>query len=68
MQLASPPPEESYQQYHQLIGHLTLHLVTAEGVVGEHILNTYVQQKMLCALNVTVGAIIVYIVSLPQLQ
>ena len=34
MQLDSPLPEESYQQYHQLKGHLTLHLVTAKGVVG----------------------------------
>ena len=53
MQLDSPLPEESIQQYHQLKGHLTLHLVTAEGVVGEHILDTHVWQKMLCALNVT---------------
>ena len=53
MQLDRPLPEESYQQYHQLKGHLTLHLVTAEGVIGEHILNTHLWQKMLCALNVT---------------
>ena len=41
---------------------------TAEGVVGEHIFDTYVWQKMLCALNVTGEAIIVHSVSLPQLQ
>ena len=68
MQLTSPPPEESYQQYHQLKGHVTLHLITAEGVVEEHSLNTYVRQKMLYALNVTGRAIIVSSVSLPQLQ
>ena len=34
----------------------------------EHILNTPVQQKMLCVLNVTGGAITVYSVSLPQLE
>ena len=48
MQLDSPLPEESYQQYHQPKGHLTLHAITATGVVGEHILNTYTWQKMLC--------------------
>ena len=45
MQLDSPLPEESYQQYHQLKGHLTLHAITTKGVVGEHILNTHPQQK-----------------------
>ena len=68
MQSDSPLPEENYQQYHQLKGHPTLHLITAEGVVGEHILDTHAQQKMLCALNVTGGAITVHSVSLPQLQ
>ena len=68
MQLDSPLLEESYQQYHQLKGHLPLHLVTAEDVVGEHILDTHVWQKMLCALNVTGRAITVHSVSLPQLQ
>ena len=64
----SPLPEESYQQYHQLKDHITLHFITAEGVVGEYILDTHVQEKMLCALNVTGGAITVYSVSLLQLQ
>ena len=68
MQLDIPLPEECYQQYQQLKGHLTLHLLTVKGVVGEHILNTHTQQKILCALNVRGGAIIVYSVSLLQLQ
>ena len=50
MQLDSPPLEESYQQYHQLQGLRSRHLVTIVDVVGEHTLDIYAQQKMLCAL------------------
>ena len=52
-QLDSLLSEESYQQYHQLKGHPICHLITAKGMVGEHVLDTHAQQKMLHALNVT---------------
>ena len=68
MQLDSLLSEESYQQYHQLKGHPTCHLITAKGVVGEHVLDTHAQQKMLRALNVTGRGITAYSISLQQLQ
>ena len=63
-QLDSLLSEESYQQYHQLKGHPTRHLIAAKGMVGEHVLNTHAQQKMLHALNATGRAITAYNVSL----
>ena len=55
LQLDSPPLEESYQQYHQLQDLPNCLLIIVKGVVGEHILDTYTQQKMLCALNARKG-------------
>ena len=68
MQLDSPPLEESYQQYHQLQGLRSRHIVTVIDVVGEHTLDIYAQQKMLCILNAIGEATTVYSASLPQLQ
>ena len=53
MQLDSPPTPRTPKR----------HLITVEGVVGEHILVTYAQKKMLCTLNAIGGAITVYSVS-----
>ena len=68
MQLDSPPLEENYQQYHQLQGLRSRHLVTVVDVVGEHTLDIYAQQKMLCALHAIGEATTVHSASLPQLQ
>ena len=68
MQLDSPPLEESYQQYHQLLDLQSRYLVTVIDVVGEHTLNIYAQQKMLCTLHAIEEATTVYSASLPQLQ